>query len=290
MDVLTGYSFLVVALGTAILAVASAVTGSITVQKGRSLIGDAIGHSTFPGIVLAFMLFQTRDPGILLLGSAAAGALSYLVIHILTKYSPLEQDAALAVSLSGFFGLGMVLKSFVTGNPDYSGASQSGLQNYIFGQAAFMMKKDVIYIVIVSLLVLAIVTLFYREITVYLFDETYGRTVGINEKVMDGMLLVMIIALISVGLKVVGAILISSFLIIPAVTATLWTNRFGKSMILASIIGVVCSLAGTYLSTTVSGLSTGPTIVLCMGVAAIFSLLFSPEGIVPTKRRREALK
>lgn len=290
MNILTGYAFLVVAVGTGILAIASAVAGCITVQKGRSLIGDAIGHSTFPGIVLAFMVFQTRDPGILLLGSAFSGALSYLLIHLLTKYTDIEEDGALAVCLSGFFGLGMVLKSYVTGNPAYSGASQSGLQNYIFGQAAFMLTKDIVYIVAVSVVTLALVGIFYKEICIYLFDETYGRTLGISSALMDGVLLVMMISLISVGLKVVGAILISSFLIIPAVTATLWTKQFHKTLFFASVMGTVCAVTGTYFSTAVRGLSTGPTIVLCMGAVALLSLLVSPNGILVRHRRREALK
>ncbi|MDO5713529.1 MAG: metal ABC transporter permease [Tissierellia bacterium] len=290
MKILFGYSFLIVAIGTGILAIASAMAGCITVQKGRGLIGDAIGHSSFPGIVLAFMLFQTREPGILLLGSAFSGALAYWTIHVLTKYSPMEEDASLAISLSGFFGLGMVLKSYVTGNPKFTGASQSGLQNYIFGQAAFMLEKDILYIFIVSVIVLMFVILFYKEICIYLFDETYGQTVGINENIMDILLLVMMISLISVGLKVVGAILISSFLIIPAVTATLWTKQFYKTLIFSSVMGSICAVIGTYISTKYNGLSTGPTIVLCMGFIALLSLFFSPNGIFAVKRRREALK
>ena len=290
MDILLGYSFLLVALGTGILAISSGLAGCIAVQKGRGLIGDAIGHATFPGIVLAFMLFQTREPGILLLGSALSGALAYGFIHLLSKYSSIEEDGALAISLSGFFGLGMVLKSYVTGNPTFAGSSQSGLQNYIFGQAAFMVEKDILYICIISIAVLLVIFLFYREISVYLFDQTYGQTIGIKENAMNFFLLLMIISLISVGLKVVGAILFSSFLIIPAVTATLWTKRFFHTLFFSSTMGFVCAVIGTYFSTKYNGLSTGPTIVLCLGIVAFFSLLFSPHGILMLQKRRAALK
>lgn len=143
MDILTNYTFQIVALGSVILAVAAAPVGAFSVYKGQSLIGDAIGHSTFPGIILAYMAFATRSPVVLLAGAVTAGAASYALIQLAHKDNRLGLDANLAIFLSGFFGLGMALKSFIQGNPDYAGASQAGLGTYIFGQAAYMLEADV---------------------------------------------------------------------------------------------------------------------------------------------------
>jgi len=155
MDILMNYTFQIVALGSVILAVAAAPIGAFSVYKGQSLIGDAIGHSTFPGIILAYMAFATRSPVVLLLGAIAAGAASYTLIQLAHRDKRLGLDANLAIFLSGFFGLGMALKSFIQGNPDYAGASQAGLGTYIFGQAAYMLEADVQLICIVSAVVSA---------------------------------------------------------------------------------------------------------------------------------------
>ena len=123
IEILTSYDFLVVALGTTILAMVSAVIGCFSVYKGQSLVGDAVGHSTFPGIVLIFMIFQSRNPILLTIGAALSAGLAYETIQALVRYSKIKLDAALAIVLSGFFGLGLVLKSYIQGNHNYVNAS-----------------------------------------------------------------------------------------------------------------------------------------------------------------------
>ena len=88
IDVLTSYSFLVVAIGTLLLAISSAALGTITVLKGQSLIGDAIGHSAFPGLVLAFMIFSSRNPVILLFGAIFSGSIAVSYTHLTLPTTP----------------------------------------------------------------------------------------------------------------------------------------------------------------------------------------------------------
>ena len=105
LDILTSYTFKVVFAGTLLLSISSALVGALNLYKGQSLIGDAIGHSTFPGITLAFILFQSRNPLILLLGACISGGIAYYIIQKIKKTSIIELDASLAIVLSGFFGL-----------------------------------------------------------------------------------------------------------------------------------------------------------------------------------------
>ena len=133
------------------------------------------------------------------------------MIQVIYEYSKLDLDAILAVTLSSFFGLGMVLKSYIQGNPAYEGASQSGLQNYIFGQAAYMMEGDLKIIWGVVLFSLLLLFLFYKEIKLFVFDSVYARTIGVPTGLINGIILLMTMGLIATGLKLVGAILISSF-------------------------------------------------------------------------------
>lgn len=286
LEILTSYSFLIVAAGTFLLATATGAVGCITVLKGQSLIGDAIGHAAFPGIVLSFMLFMQREPALLMLGAVVSGTVAFILIQVIKEHSKIDLDAILAIILSSFFGLGMVLKSHIQGNPSYSRASQSGLQNYIFGQAAYIMREDVRLILFVALPSLVILFLFYKEIKVFLFDETYSKTIGLNTTLLYSLILLMAMSLIATGLKLVGAILISSLLIVPAITALQWSNHFGLVMTIAALTGGVSALVGTYISTAYKGMSTGATIILVMNFIAFVSLIFGPRGMIASIRMR----
>ena len=120
IQILFSYDFLVVAIGTVLLAIPSAIVGCFSVYKGQSLMADAVGHASYPGVVVAFMLFSIRSSVILTLGAAVFGILAYLTIQLIRKHSVIDFDAALAIVLTGFFGLGMVLKSYLQGNPLYT--------------------------------------------------------------------------------------------------------------------------------------------------------------------------
>lgn len=286
IELITSYSFIIVAIGTLILAMASGAVGCITVMKGQSLIGDAIGHAAFPGIILAFMVSVSRDPVILLLGAMVSGTLCFVAIQLIHTQSKLDLDASLAIALSSFFGAGMMLKSYIQGNSKFSGASQSGLQNYIFGQAAYMVREDIMLILAVAVPVLILLILFYKELKVFIFDEVYSKTIGLNTNFIYLIILLMTMSLISVGLKLVGVILISSLLIVPCITAVQWSNKFHRVLLIAAAVGGVSALLGTYISTVSNGMSTGPTIIMIMSVFAFLSLLVGPHGILANIKMR----
>lgn len=286
LEILTSYSFIIVSLATFILAMAAGAVGCVTVLKGESLIGDAIGHSAFPGIVLAFMIFMQRDPAILILGAIVSGTIAFILIQTINDNSKLDLDAILAVTLSSFFGLGMVFKSHIQGNSNYQGASQSGIQNYIFGQAAYIMEGDVKLIFIVAVPILLLLTIFYKEIKVFIFDEVYAQTIGLKTGIIHTIILLMTMSIIATGLKLVGAILISSMLIVPAIGAMQWTKHFSKLLLLAAGFGGVSAIVGTYISTAYDGMSTGPTIIIVMTLIAAFSLLVGPHGVIKNLRMR----
>ena len=255
ISIITQYSFIVVAIGTMLLAMATGIVGTISILKGQSLIGDAVGHASLPGIILAFMISGRKSSLILMIG-------------------------AIAVILSAMFGMGMVLKSYIQGNPKYQGASQSGLASYIFGQAAYILREDVYIILTVSIISLALFILFYKEIKVYVFDMVYAYTIGINSRLTSLLIMIITMILIAAGLKAVGAILISSMLITPAVTGLQWSNSYEKVLVIAAVTGAVSAFLGTFISSAVKGFSTGPSIILIMSVIALFSVLFAPRGIV----------
>lgn len=289
-SILTSYSFLVVALGTTVLGIASGMVGCVSVLKGQSLIGDAIGHSTFPGIVLAFMIMQTRSPLVLMIGAFIAGALAFAITGVIDGYSKIKMDTSLAVVLSSLFGFGMVLKSYIQGNAKFAGASQSGLQNYIFGQAAYMMKADVHLIFVVSIIAIVLLLAFYKEIKLFVFDPQFAKTAGFSPNTISVIILIMTMVLISTGLKAVGAILISAMLIAPGAASLQWSNRFSRVLCLSAVVGGMSAFIGTWISTVNKGMSTGPSIVLVMSAIALLSMIISPSGLLMTSIRRNKHK
>lgn len=278
------YTFQIVALGTICLGIAAGAVGAIPVLKGQSLIGDAIGHSSYVGIVAIFMILQTRSPLFLAIGAFISGSFAFFWIEKIAHHKKISMNNTLALVLSSFFGMGMVLKSYIQGHPDFQGASQAGLQNYIFGQASYIMKQDNYLILGVTLLSLALLILFFKEFKIYIFDEIYSKTIGIQAHHLRWVTLLMCMLIISVGLKAVGAILISSMLIVPTIAAIYWTDNFACLLGIAAIVGAISSFLGTTLSSIIHNMPTGPAITLVMCLISILSVLFGRKGILRTRQ------
>ena len=273
MRVLFSYDFWVVASGAALLAAIAAVIGCFSVYRGQSLIGDALGHASYPGVVLFFMLFRTRNPLILCLGAAASAAVSYALILWLQGEKKLAPDAVLATVLAGMFGLGMVLKTFIQGNPAFRNASQSGLRVYIFGSAAFMTKRDVWLLLLGALLLAGLLYFFRRPLQYSSFDPGYAASLGIPERLMGTVMLCLTVAVIALGIRTVGAVLISAFLLLPCVAASQCAKTLSAVLRFAVAIAVCSALLGCAVSTGIAGISTGPMIIVCMGVFTLAAFL-----------------
>ncbi|HFU3984322.1 TPA: metal ABC transporter permease [Streptococcus suis] len=274
LELMQDYSFWTVALGTLVLALAASQIGTISVLTRQSLIGDSLGHAAYPGIILSYMVFQSRQPLLLLLGAVGSGYLSYGLVSWLCRRGWTSRVNALALVSAAFFGLGLVLKQYVQGNAAFQGAAQAGLENYVFGQAAFMQLDDVLLICLVALLGLFLFGWYYQSLKLYLFDRQFAKLVGIPVEKIDRLTLFLLLSLIAIGLKVVGAILMSSFLIAPAVFGLLLGKSYGQTLALAAGIASFSALVGTYLSSVVTGLSTGPTIIVCLSVSSLVAFAY----------------
>lgn len=279
-DIITSYTFIISALGAVILSISAGAVGTISVLKGQSLIGDAIGHSTFPGIVVVFMLLQTREPILLLLGAFIAGTIAYAFIEVVNGSSKLKMDTSLAIVLSTMFGLGMVLKSYISGNTNFSNTTQAGLMNYIFGQAALILEKDIIIISIVCVLALILLVVFYKEIKLYIFDRQFASLARFKPNIISLIVLIMTMSIIAVGLKTVGAILISSLLITPTVIGLQWSDKYSYVIIIAMISGGLSGLIGSYIASSSLGYPNGPSIIVVLSIFALLSMVFGKRGII----------
>jgi len=189
----------------------------------------------------------------------------------------IKQDAAIAVVLSTFFGLGISLSRLIQNQPS---GNRAGLDDFIFGKAASMIRQDVWFIAVVSLITVVAIALLSKELKLLCFDREFAWSQGYPVRALDIGLMTLICLCTVVGLPAVGVVLVSALLIFPGVTARLWTNRLETMVILAGLFGLLSCFVGTVLSAVAPGpsagtrgLPTGPLIVLTCATLFSISLL-----------------
>jgi manganese/zinc/iron transport system permease protein len=277
-DLIFDYTLRTVALGAAALGIVSGSLGSFAVLRKQSLLGDAMSHAALPGIVVAFLLTRSKTPFVLMLGAIVAGWLGTLLMMNVTRHTRIKDDSALGLVLSIFFGFGLMLLTFVQRLPD---ATQAGLDTYLFGQAAALLQRDVVTMAILGGLALLIMGAFWKEFKLLSFDPDYAASLGFPVQWLDVLLTTLLVVAIVVGLQAVGVVLMSAMVVAPAAAARQWTDRLGLMVALAAVFGALAGISGAIISSTAAGLSTGPTIVLCISAIVVISLLFSPNrGLV----------
>ncbi len=278
IDMLSEYTFQVVAIGACLIGIISGSVGSIAVIRKQSLIGDGISHCALPGVVLAFLISGSKNTEVLIVGALITGLLSTFLILNIVKNSKIKFDSALAMILAVFFGLGLVL---LTHSQKIPNANQAGLDRFIYGQAASLMLDDLIFMIISTAVLLVFIIVFWKEVKLVSFDCEYAQTLGFKTKILNFLISFSLVVTIVIGLQTVGAILMSSMIIAPAIAARQWTDKLSKMIILSSIIGGVCGVVGTIISSLSTSLPTGPVIVVCTTVVTLISLLIAPNrGII----------
>ena len=274
MTILQSYTTQMVLLGTALLGLASGIAGTFAVLRKESLIGDGLSHAALPGVVIAFLLTGIKDIEVLILGAALSSITAAWLITITVENSKIKFDGALATILSAFFGLGMVLLTYVQ---SLNNAGQAGLSKFIFGQAATILARDVYITSVAALIIIVLTALFWKELKLISFDVEYAKTLQIPVTFTLILYRSLLIMTIIIGIQSVGAILISSLLIAPAVGARQWTNKLGTMCILAGLFGMISAIGGTIWSTSVPKLPTGPAIIVILSILVLLSLIFAPN-------------
>lgn len=287
IELLADPTLQVVLLGSALLGMGSGVLGGFTVLRRQSLLGDVLAHAALPGVALGYMVAGSREMGALLAGALATGVLAALAVQVLTRRSRVKSDAAMGATLSLTFAAGVVLLTYLQGR---AGASQAGLDTFLFGQAAAILRGDVVWMAALTGVSLLVVALLWKELALVSFDPLFARTQGLPVGALELVLTTLTAIMIAVGLQVAGVVLMASMLIAPAAAARQWTRRLGPMLLLAAAFGAFGGAGGALLSSLQRGLATGPLIVILLSAVFVVSLLFAPErGLLPAvRRRREA--
>lgn len=264
----------VVVIGSILLTASSAIVGSFTFLNKKSLIGDAISHAVLPGVCLASMLSGTRNPFYLIIGAFATGWLSLATVNFITSRSRIKQDTAIGLILSVFFGVGIFLLTIIqkSGN-----AAQSGLDHFLFGQAAAMVGDDLMVFGTVAVVLLVAVSLLFKEFTLLAFDKGFAIAIGLPVKTIETIMTSLVVLAVVIGIQAVGVVLMAAILITPAAAARFWTHNIRSMILLASVFGAISGIAGAYISFVAPSMPTGPWIVIVISTIAFISFFAAPK-------------
>jgi manganese/iron transport system permease protein len=257
-------------IGT-IIGVLCPIVGTYLIVQRMALMGDVIAHSVLPG--LSISLFLNID---ILWGAFVSGLFGSFMISWIRSQSRLKADSAMALTFSSFFALGITLITILKNKLD--------LDSFLFGDILGVTVFDIVRTATVTVIVLACVVVFYKEMLLYTFDKTSAQTMGLPVKRIHVGSMAAITLTIIASMKAVGVILVIAMLVGPALTAYLLVNELHHMMLLGAAIGVFSSLTGIYIS-YYQNLPSGPAIVLVSSLIFILTLLLNPENGLLAKLR-----
>ncbi|MEO1672123.1 MAG: metal ABC transporter permease [Cyanobacteria bacterium J06631_2] len=252
------------------LGILGAVVGSYLILQQMGMMSGVISHAVLPGISVAF--FLEINIGI---GAFIAGGISALIVVAIQQRSRVKVDAAMALTLTSFLALGVILIATLETN-------QINLDGILFGDILGVTSDDVWRTVIITSIILLLTKLFYKELEFYTFDPLGAKSCGLPVNLLYLGLICAITLTIVASMQTVGVLLVMSLLVGPAITAYLLVKELSQMMLVGSIIGATASAAGMY-SSYYFDLPSGAAIVMIIFAFFLLAFLFSPSQGVLTE-------
>ena len=268
------FNYFLTGLALTLLCVLGSAVGVFIHLQRKSLIADALAHGMLPGICGAFLLVNDKDNPLVLLGGGIAALACFYIVEWSVGKMYAKADAAIAATMSGFFGLGILLITYIQRNPN---GTSTGLDRILFGSAAALTTIDLIYISIVAVPSVLYLIVFRRNLLFHIFDPAFLSIAGVDNRIGRVLLDVITVGVIILGVKSLGVILISSVIVLPSSIASLLTRRGKAFFYFAVVIGFFSGVIGVVLSTFIPRLSTGPVVVLSMAVIFMSALFLAPD-------------
>lgn len=260
--------------GSMLLGICCGLMGAFLVVRKLALMGDALSHAVLPGVVLGFLWGMTKDPLAIFVGATVAGLLGAGTVQLLRHTTRHKEDAAIGFVLASFFGVGVCLMTMLQNAP---GGNKSGLDKFMFGQAAALGAGDVALLAGVAVLALGAVLVLFKEYAITSFDPGFARSLGLPVQVFHYSLMLLLAFAIVSALQAVGVVLVTAMLVIPAAAAFLLTDRLGWMLVLSALFGMSTGALGAFFSFVGRNLPTGPFMVLAATVVFVAALLLAPR-------------
>lgn len=245
-------------------AVVCGVIGSHVVLRGMTFIGDAVSHSVFPGIAVAFVL-----QGSLVVGGIVAGVVTAVLIAVFSQTKRLREDSVIGVFFVAAFALGIVVISL---SPGYAGS----LTSFLFGSITGIPDEAVWFSLAMTIGVLAVTMALHKELVAVSLDREYARSLGMPVLALDIALYVLVTLAVVMSIQTIGNVLVLALLVTPAASARMLTDRLVPMMLTAAGIGAVSAFVGLYLSWALD-VPTGGTIVLVCTAMFLLAWAFGPR-------------
>jgi manganese/zinc/iron transport system permease protein len=264
-------------------AISCALLGNFLVLRKVSLLGDAISHAVFPGIVLAFLFFGARSGIGIFVGAALAGVLSVMLIELVRKLGRVDPGASMGVVFSLFFAVGVILMeqaSASTVDLDTDCVLHGQLENVFWllpadvswssiATSFYLLPSEVLRSLIVLILTIAFVCLLKKELTIAAFNPELATTLGFNANFLHYVLVIFVALTVVASFEVVGSILVIAMLICPAAAARLMTDRLGVQLWASVVFAFVSAVLGYYSASVLPsyfGLGNSFNAAGCMSV------------------------
>jgi manganese/iron transport system permease protein len=257
---------------SALVGAVCAFLSAYLMLKGWSLMGDALGHAVVPGVAGAYLLQLPYAAG-----AFVAGLLAALGMAIVKQHTRLREDAIIGLVFTAFFAAGLLIASIYP--------TAVNIQTIVLGNILGISDEDVWQVVIISGVSLAILLAKWRDLMVVFFDESHARAIGINAGALKILFFTLLAACTVAALQTVGACLVIAMVVTPGATAYLLTDRFGRLLALAVVIGASTSFVGAYISYFLDG-ATGGVIVTLQTLLFLAAFYLAPKHGVLAARRR----
>lgn len=246
-----------------VIGIVSGAVGCFIILRGMSLMGDAISHAVLPVVAISYIL------GInFFIGAIAFGLLSSLIITYIKNNSLIKGDTAIGITFSSFLALGIILIGVANSSTD--------LFHILFGNILAVQDIDKWLTIGVSIFVLIVIALFFKQLLITSFDPLMAKAIGMKVNFYHYFLMVLLTLVSVTAMQSVGTILIVAMLITPAATAYLYTNSLKKMLILSSSIGAISSVLGLFIGYTFN-IAAGSSIVITSAIIFAVSFLISPK-------------
>lgn len=284
-------TFWILVIGSLVAASCSLV-GCFLVLRRLSMLGDAISHAVLPGIVIAFMLTGSRNIVPMLIGAMAMGMLTAFLTDVLNRFGKLQSDAAMGVTFTWLFAIGVILVSKYTGTVDldvdcvlYGEIVFAPLDTLTWGD--YNLGPRAVWLTgMVTIFNLVFVLLGYKQLKICSFDPALAASIGINVALWHYLLMGFVSLTTVASFESVGAILVVAMLIVPANTAYLLTDRLSHMLVISVIVGVLSALGGYALAAWVDGAIAGAMAVVSGGLYVLAALASPRHGVLPRLLRQ----
>lgn len=286
LELLADHTYRMVLAGSMTIGMVSGALGCFAYLRKQSLISDVVSHAALPGSLLAFLAAVVvlgadgRSMIGLIAGAVLTGTAAVHLANGIVRWSPVRIDTAMVVSLTLFFGAGMLLMRVIA-NGAFPG--KGGIQDYLFGNASVITTADLAASVAVGGAALVLMVVFWKEFALRTFDPAHCAVLGFRAGTIDALMFTAIVIATVIGVKAVGLVLMVAFVVTPPAAARQWTGALGPMAVVSAVLGAAGSGIGAYLSIALGRVPTGPLIVLALFAILLVSLLASPRRSIAVR-------